>query len=208
MSKRCVADCDSCCQPPLLKFTATSIVDAGRTHPVFVVLSNLNDPGKPIPDAKQIQQDAWGGLPEFWEALVDILGESVKTSILQLQDLDNIMRADINTWTLLRTYALWSSTAVLVDGPDGPGEAVREAVQLGNIISLKFGGIAALRYVSFVLRGICNENIQQGRDTTKRAWEATKALLAVVVKSVANSIVAIRHDVSLFRSSLFVLCWT
>lgn len=194
---------DSGANGSVVRFSPFDVVgNLPKHHPLSLVLQGLTKPTKSLPDAIQIQQDAWGGMPAVWKTYVAILEATVKRNLSLFQSTDTIINGSLSIWCLARTFGMWASTAYLQDGCR-PGRVQREASRLGKLLSMRLGAVTAVRHMSTCYMRTVEYHIADAKDeggATHAAWTACGELFLLVHESCAISIAAGRLDVSELRS--------
>lgn len=167
-------------------------------HPMIAVLQDLASPTKGLPEAFQVDQEAWGGIPECWDAFVLVLTIANRKNVWDLQNFENVINSDICPWTLVRTFGMWSSTTDIADGHKF-GPLSEEATILGTVITMRLAALVAIRHLQVMPKRVIQLHVDEltaSKSGALSAWEAFQRLFQAVEESLVHAVAAGRTDVS------------
>lgn len=181
-----------------VSFSPAAVVALPKDHPLLGVLHDVANPARPLPDAVQIKQQAWGGVPAYWLLLVAVLRRSVERILCDLQSMDNVLSGSLQPWSLVRTFGMWLSTTLTLDGKE-QGKASAEVGQIGKILCGRLGAVTAVRHVRQCWLRVLGARIGRAEaegDVALEAWQSCQELCHAVLESLCLAIISGRLDVS------------
>lgn len=173
-------------------------MDLPATHPVTLLLAEVTDLDRDVPDIASVYQKSWGGIHNQFPLYAACLHSAVKKSLWELQQVENIGTAKIDAFALIRLFAMYTSSAYVMDGKTN-GHHAADAGRMNSMIAERLAALAIVRHVRWhhiqVTTDFCTSKLNTVAKIPLQVWQDCRHLVIAAWSSKKSALAAGRIDV-------------